>query len=86
MTLGSAPGAGEKSMKYYNRGQDNPVDGTQFTAELVTFLRDVLHREANDHPLKLSPEGLAGLTGLLNMMQRCLREISDELQSETRNA
>ncbi|PON12440.1 hypothetical protein C2W62_39590 [Candidatus Entotheonella serta] len=25
-------------MQYYNRGQDNPVDGTQFTAELVTFL------------------------------------------------
>ncbi len=69
-------------MRYYDPDRDNPVNGTYFTSELLAMLRDLTQRESSDEPIDLSPEGLVGLNGLLNMMQGCLRDISRQLYDE----
>lgn len=57
-------------MRYYDTDRDNPIDGTNFTSELLAMLRDLTQRDPSDEPIDLSPEGLAGLNGLLNMAFR----------------
>ena len=64
---------------YYDPGRDRLVNGIYFSAELLAFLRDVMDRESNDQHLELSPEGLAGLSGLLTMIQQCIHDISRQL-------
>ena len=66
-------------MQYYDRERDNPFDGAIFTSDLLAFLHDITRREPNDRDVRLSLEGLAGLSELLNMMSQCMRDIARQV-------
>ncbi len=69
-------------MNLYDIDSDDPVDGTEMTKNLAAFLRDVTHRDPNENDLRISPEGLAGLSTLFDMMSKCLGDIAKQLRGE----
>lgn len=76
--LGRVPWGGGESMQYYDPERDGPVDGMRFSTELVAFLSEITSKA--DEGLELSPEGLAGLSGILAMIHQCLADISRQLR------
>lgn len=73
-------------MRYYDPDQDDPVDGAAFTAEVLALLRDLTYRDSNDQEVRLSADGLAGLSGLLNMASLCMRDIAQQINENNPNS
>ena len=59
-------------MQYYDPERDRPVEGLYFSAERLALIRALTYREPYTQDLVLSPEGLAGLCGLVTMIQQCV--------------
>ncbi len=47
------------------------------------MLRGLIQIDANDRESELTPEGLSGLSELLNIMHQCIRNISSQLHEDS---